>query len=94
MRWVFDSHAKLRSFLWSFYSNLESAMKLKLCHSALLEIIYAFAWFIITSRDAQRKARYSDRAYPYVCLFVCLFVCFQNVLAAANTQSRTRLMQH
>ena len=25
---------------------------------------------VITSRDAQRKARYSDRAYPYVCLFV------------------------
>ena len=31
---------------------------------------------IITSRDAQRKARYSDRARPSVCLFVCLSVPF------------------
>ena len=29
---------------------------------------------IITSRDAQRKARYSDRACPSVCLFVCPFL--------------------
>ena len=27
---------------------------------------------VFTSRDAQCKARYSDRARPSVCLFVCL----------------------
>ena len=41
-----------------------------------------------------RKARYSDRSCLYVCLFVCLFVCSKNALAAAHTQSKTRLMRH
>ena len=33
-------------------------------------------YVLFTSRDAQRKARYSDRARPSVCLFVCLSVPF------------------
>ena len=48
---------------------------------------------MITWRDAQRKARYSDRARPSVCLFDCLSVClsdFETALAAAHTQSRTQ----
>ena len=39
----------------------------------LLNVAYYAAQFI-TSRDAQRKARYSDCARPSVCLFVCLSV--------------------
>ena len=42
------------------------AVLARLPHNALHSVS------IITSRDAQREARYSDRARPSVCLFVCL----------------------
>ena len=40
----------------------------------LVHIAHYDDCIIITSRDAQRKARYSDRARPSVCLSVCPFL--------------------
>ena len=64
--------------LWSFYSSLEGAMKLKLCHSAPFEMLFRMASFFagIKISDSGRKPWTIVRRLDQIsfCTHTCVYI--------------------